>query len=72
MCLLGIWLGKIHSPRPLQSPKAKKQSNFYFPRKQSMVYLDKDCNGKCKAKAIQADLGIFRHNQTHPAIIQPY
>ena len=28
--------------------------------------------GKCKTKAIQTDLGIFRHNQKYPGIIQPY
>ena len=28
--------------------------------------------GKCKTKAIQTDLGIFRHNQTYPGIIQAY
>ena len=27
---------------------------------------------KYKAKAIQADLGIFRHNQTYSGIIQTY
>ena len=26
--------------------------------------------GKYKTKAIQTDLGIFRHNQTYPEIIQ--
>ena len=26
--------------------------------------------GKCKAKAIQTDLGTFRHNQAYPGIIQ--
>ena len=25
---------------------------------------------KCKAKAIQTDLGTFRHNQAYPGIIQ--
>ena len=28
--------------------------------------------GKCKTKAIQRDLGTFRHNQAYPAIIQTY
>ena len=28
--------------------------------------------GKCKTKAIQTDLGIFRHNQAYPGIIQAY
>ena len=28
--------------------------------------------GRCKAKAIQTNLGTFRHNQTHPGIIQAY
>ena len=28
--------------------------------------------GKSKAKAIQADLGIFRHNLVYPEIIQAY
>ena len=28
--------------------------------------------GKCKAKAIQTDLGTFRHNQVYPGIIQTY
>ena len=28
--------------------------------------------GKYKTKAIQADLGIFRHNQTYSGIIQIY
>ena len=28
--------------------------------------------GKCKAKAIQTNLGTFRHNQTYPGIIQAY
>ena len=28
--------------------------------------------GKCKTKAIQANLGTFRHNQTYPKIIQAY
>ena len=28
--------------------------------------------GECKAKAIQANLGTFRHNQTYPRIIQAY
>ena len=27
---------------------------------------------KCKTKAIQIDLGIFRHNQTYPIIIPAY
>ena len=27
---------------------------------------------KCKKKAIQADLGKFRHNQTYPGIIPAY
>ena len=27
---------------------------------------------KCKTKAIQTDLGTFRHNQTCPGIIQAY
>ena len=26
--------------------------------------------GKCKIKAIQTDLGTFRHNQAYPGIIQ--
>ena len=28
--------------------------------------------GKCKTKDIQEDLGIFRHNQAYPGIIQVY
>ena len=28
--------------------------------------------GECKAKAIQTNLGIFRHNRTYPEIIQAY
>ena len=28
--------------------------------------------GKRKTKAIQADLGIFRHKQAYPGIIQAY
>ena len=28
--------------------------------------------GKCETKAIQTDLGTFRHNQAYPGIIQPY
>ena len=28
--------------------------------------------GECKAKAIQRNLGTFRHNQTYPGIIQTY
>ena len=28
--------------------------------------------GKCKTKAIQTDLGTFRHNQTYPRIVQTY
>ena len=28
--------------------------------------------GKCKAKAIQRDLGILRHNQGYPGIIKAY
>ena len=28
--------------------------------------------GECKAKATQTNLGIFRHNQTYPGIIQAY
>ena len=28
--------------------------------------------GLCKTKATQTDLGIFRHNQTYPGIIQGY
>ena len=28
--------------------------------------------GKCIAKAIQTDLGTFRHNQVYPGIIQAY
>ena len=28
--------------------------------------------GKCKAKAIQTDLGTTRHNQAYPGIIQAY
>ena len=27
---------------------------------------------KCKKKAIQTDLGTFRHNQTYPGIIPAY
>ena len=27
---------------------------------------------KCKTKAIQTDLGTFRHNQVYPGIIQAY
>ena len=27
---------------------------------------------KCKAKAIQTDLGTFRHGQAYPRIIQAY
>ena len=27
---------------------------------------------ECKAKAIQTNLGTFRHNQTYPRIIQAY
>ena len=27
---------------------------------------------ECKAKAIQTNLGTFRHNQTYPGIIQEY
>ena len=27
---------------------------------------------KCKIKAIQTDLGTFRHNQAYPGIIQAY
>ena len=29
-------------------------------------------HGKCKTKAIQTDLGTFRHNQAYPKIIQAY
>ena len=28
--------------------------------------------GKCKTKAIQTDLGTFRHKQAYPRIIQVY
>ena len=28
--------------------------------------------GECKTKAIQTNLGTFRHNQTYPGIIQAY
>ena len=28
--------------------------------------------GKCKTKAIQTDLGTFRHNQADPGIIKAY
>ena len=28
--------------------------------------------GKCKTKDIKEDLGIFRHNQAYPGIIQVY
>ena len=28
--------------------------------------------GKCKTKAIQTDLGTFRHNQPYPGIIWAY
>ena len=28
--------------------------------------------GKCKIKAVQTDLGTFRHNQAYPGIIQAY
>ena len=28
--------------------------------------------GECKAKAIQTNLGTFRHNQTYPGKIQAY
>ena len=28
--------------------------------------------GECKTKAIQKNLGTFRHNQTYPEIIQEY
>ena len=28
--------------------------------------------GECKTKAIQTDLGAFRHNQTYPGITQTY
>ena len=28
--------------------------------------------GECKTKAIQTNLGIFRHNQTYPGIILAY
>ena len=28
--------------------------------------------GECKTKAIQTNLGTFRHNQTYPGIIQVY
>ena len=28
--------------------------------------------GECKTKAIQIDLGTFRHNQTYSGIIQAY
>ena len=27
---------------------------------------------ECKAKAIQSNLGTFRHNQTYPGVIQTY
>ena len=27
---------------------------------------------KCKTKVIQTDIGIFRHNQVYPGIIQAY
>ena len=28
--------------------------------------------GKCKTKAIQTEIDIFRHNQAYPGIIQAY
>ena len=28
--------------------------------------------GECKGKAIQTNLGTFRHNQAYPGIIQAY
>ena len=28
--------------------------------------------GECKTKAIQTNLGTFRHNQTYPEIMQAY
>ena len=37
-----------------------------------MVHVKCKTIGKCKTKAIQADLGIFRHNHAYPGIIQAY
>ena len=37
-----------------------------------MVHLDKGLQCKCEAKAIQTDLGTFRHNKTYPGIILAY
>ena len=38
-----------------------------------MFPLDKGFTmGECKAKAIQTNLGTFRHNQTYAGIIQAY
>ena len=43
---------------------------FYFQRKQSIILLDKEL--QCKTKVIQTDVGIFRHHQVYPGIIQVY
>ena len=37
-----------------------------------MFPLDKGLQWVNKAKAIQTNLGTFRHNQTYPGIIQAY
>ena len=62
-------LFNLKQTKPNTSSYYRKKSNFYFPRKQSSVSLDKEF---CKTKAIQTDWCIFRHNQVYPGIIQAY
>ena len=67
--ILLLKLFNLKQTKPNTSSYYRKKSNFYFPRKQSSVSLDKEL---CKTKAIQTDLCTFRHNQVYPGIIQAY
>ena len=50
----------------------RKESNFSFPRKPSMVPSDKGLQWVNVKKAIPTTLGTFRHNQAYLGIIQTY
>ena len=51
------------------SSYCRKKSNFYLPRKPSMVPSDKGLQWVNVKKAIPTDLGTFRHNQAYPGTL---
>ena len=50
----------------------EKKTKFLLSKKVYSSFRQGITVGKCKTKAIQTDLGTFKHNRVDPGIIQAY